>query len=148
MPAPDLPGVRFPASMWCPIGNIVETRPYGPGGRETRSGTLHFAPGTKVYYLGGMPFGMHDRIRVLGKHRGEKGGLEAMVILSEWVSRWRAKVIYSPAVIRQLCGDDTLYPYYGPVPPLWTQDEAERIVEIMQARERTRQAPTPPAGTA
>lgn len=35
--------------VWCIAGNIVESRPYGPGGAETRHGTRLFKSNAKVY---------------------------------------------------------------------------------------------------
>ena len=34
-----------PGPSWCAVANVVEDRPFGPGGVETRHGTRHFAPG-------------------------------------------------------------------------------------------------------
>lgn len=41
----------MPPSRWCLVGNVVEERPCGEGGKEIRRGTRHFAPGAKVHCL-------------------------------------------------------------------------------------------------
>jgi hypothetical protein len=41
--------LRLVGPIWRPVANIVQERPYGPGGAETRRGTKHFQPGAKVY---------------------------------------------------------------------------------------------------
>jgi hypothetical protein len=35
--------------VWCPVANVVRERTYGPGGKEIRRGSKHFAPGAKLY---------------------------------------------------------------------------------------------------
>jgi hypothetical protein len=85
------------------VGNIVEERPYGPGGKETRRGTKHFAPGTRVYCFPPLWGDGYEQIKVVGRHRGSSR-LVTMVIPSKWVVNRRAKLVYSPAVIRRLEG--------------------------------------------
>ncbi len=87
-------------SQWCLVGNIVEERPYGEGGKETRRGTKHFAPGAKVYCLpavftgyGGEPF------LAIGRHR-KSGRFISLLIRREWVTNLRAKLVYHPEVVR------------------------------------------------
>lgn len=119
---------RDPAeSMWCLIGNIVEERPYGHGGAELKRGTKHFSPGTKVYCFPGQWGDGYEMIRVLGKHRGYKGGLVDMVIRSEWITNWRAKVVYRPAVLRR-------FAEYYDAPP-WREDLVHTFVAEMERRE-------------
>lgn len=88
--------------VWCPVGTIVESRPYGPGGQERRRGTRHFMAGAKVYYTtyaysGNIP----PPIRVVGRHRATHRYVE-MVIRPEWVTQWRVELVYSPHLIRAL----------------------------------------------
>src|SRR6185312_15964363 len=89
------------ASQWCLVGNIVERRPHGVGGVEEKSGAPHFAPGAKVYCLPPQWGDGYDKIMVVGRHRGSKLFVK-MVIRSAWVTGWRAKVVYSPEVLRLL----------------------------------------------
>ncbi len=88
-----------PPSQWCLVGNIVEERPYGEGGVETKRGTKHFSPGTKVYCLPSSWGDGYEKIRVIGRHRGSREFV-TMVIRADWVTNWRAKVVYDPMVLR------------------------------------------------
>ena len=92
------------SSHWCLVGNIAESRQFGPGGLEERSGTKHFSPKTKVFCLPAQWGDGYERIVAIGRHRGSKV-FSRMVIRSEWVTNWRAKVVYHPAVLALLCAD-------------------------------------------
>src|SRR5262245_40229937 len=41
--------VMLDGPVWCITGNVVASRPYGPGGAETRHGTRLFKPNAKVH---------------------------------------------------------------------------------------------------
>jgi len=56
-------------SQWVLVGNIVNERPYGPGGIETKHGTKHFSPGTKVYCFPAQWGDGYDQIIAIGSHR-------------------------------------------------------------------------------
>ena len=88
-------------SQWCLVGNIIEERPYGHGGEEIKKGTKHFAPNTKVYCLPAQWGDGYEQIIVIGQHRGAKK-IKTMIISSDWVENWRAKVVYSPEIIRRI----------------------------------------------
>jgi len=88
-------------SQWCLVGNIVQERPYGEGGQEQPSGTRHVAPGTKVSCLPAQWGDGYETIVVIGRHRGSKEYV-TMVIESTWVTNWRAKVVYEPAMLRRI----------------------------------------------
>jgi len=47
----------------------------------------------------------YEKIVVVGRHRGSKK-FSKMIIRSDWVTNWRAKVVYSPEVIRLLTQDE------------------------------------------
>jgi hypothetical protein len=87
-------------SQWCLVGNIVAVRSFGVE-HELRSGTKHFSGGTKVYCLPAQWGDGYDKITVIGRHRGSKQ-FESMIIRSDWVCNWRAKVIYNPEIIRRI----------------------------------------------
>ena len=75
--------------IWCMVGNIVERRPYGEGGVETRIGTRHF----------------YERIKVIGYHKGTRGRhLVVMIIRSAWVENRRAELVYKPSIISRFEG--------------------------------------------
>jgi hypothetical protein len=90
-----------PESQWCLVGNIVDERPYGEGGTETRPGTKHFSGGTKVYCLPAQWGDGYDQIIVIGRHRGSKQ-FKTMIVSSDWVTNLRAKVVYNPEVLRRI----------------------------------------------
>lgn len=115
-------------SQWCLVGNIVEQRSYGEGGLETRRGTQHFSPGTKVYCLPAQWGDGYERVKVIGRHRGSREFV-TMIIPAKHITNWRAKVVYSPEVIRRLrmaTDEDWL--------PIWdSQARVERYVAMLTA---------------
>jgi hypothetical protein len=86
--------------QWCLVGNIVDERLFGES-HEVRLGTKHFSSGTKVYCLPAQWGDGYDKIIVIGRHRGSKQ-FKTMIINSEWVTNWRAKVVYDPEVLRRI----------------------------------------------
>ena len=88
-------------SQWCLVGNIVEERPSGVGGVDIRKGTKHFSPGTKVYAFPAQWGDGYEKVIVVGRHRGSKDFV-TMAIKTDWVTNWRAKVVYNPEVLRRL----------------------------------------------
>lgn len=93
--------IKYPDSQWCLVGNIVEGHKAEPGGVKWVEGTKHFKPGAKVYCLPPQWGDGYENIKVVGRHRISKR-LVTMVIRSEWVTNWRAKVVYSPSIVRRL----------------------------------------------
>ncbi|PQO39000.1 hypothetical protein C5Y96_03780 [Blastopirellula marina] len=120
-------------SLRCLVGNIVEQHPYGEGGLETRRGTKHFSPGTKVYCLPAQWGDGYERVKVIGRHRGSKDFV-TMVIPSAHITNWRAKVVYNPEVIRRLrtaTDEDWL--------PIWrSKEEVEKYVASLIQWEQRR----------
>ncbi len=88
-------------SQWCLVGNIVDEHPSGEKGWEVKHGTKHFSPGTKIYAFPAQWGDGYEKIIVVGRHRGSKDFV-TMVIKSELVTNWRAKVVYNPEVLRRL----------------------------------------------
>jgi hypothetical protein len=84
--------------QWSLIGNIVEQP---ESGTEVRRGTKHFSPGTKIYAFPAQWGDGYERIIVVGRHRGSRQFV-TMVIKSDWVTNWRAKVVHNPEVLRRL----------------------------------------------
>lgn len=84
--------------VWCVVGNVTDERPYGPGGQEWRRGTIHFAPGAKVYCFPPLWGDGYEKIQVIGRHRGSHRYV-TMVIRSDWVRNWRTELVYSPTLI-------------------------------------------------
>lgn len=123
-----------PASIWCLVANIVEVRPYGPEGKETKRGTKHFAAGAKIYCFPAQWGDGYEQIRVVGRHRGSHRFV-TMIINSEWLTNWRAQNIYSPAVIEKLAGAWEEAAKYSSFSP---EQQIERYVKMMKEREDKR----------
>ena len=87
--------------QWCLVGNIVNKRVSGEKGQETKHGTKHFSPGTKIYAFPAQWGDGYEKVIVVGRHRGSKDFV-TMVIRSDWVTNWRAKMIYNPEVLRRM----------------------------------------------
>lgn len=87
--------------VWCVSANIVQERPYGPGGAETRHGTKHFAPGAKVYCVAFFWSGPFTSVEVVGHHRGSHRFVR-MIAEHGWLTNLKVELVYSPYVIGQL----------------------------------------------
>jgi hypothetical protein len=114
-----------PASVWCVVANVREQRPYGEGGRETRRGTKHFAPGTRVYCYPPLWGDGYEKIKAVGRHRGSRR-YATMIVDSRWLTDWRARLVYSPTVIAALAGT-----WDG---PSRSRELAETLVASMRSR--------------
>jgi len=71
----------------------------------------------------------YEQIIVIGRHRGSKR-YETMIVNSEHVTNWRAKVVYAPVVLRRI---------HGAVAESWkrnwaSQDEVEQYRALMLKR--------------
>lgn len=97
----DSSGATNTQSQWCLVGNIVSEHPYGEGGKDTKRGTKHFAPGTKVYCFPAQWGDGYENILVIGRHRGSHQ-FKTMIVRSAWVTNWRAKLVYNPEVLRRI----------------------------------------------
>jgi hypothetical protein len=92
------------------VGNIVEDRPYGPGGEEVRHGTRLFRPNAKVYLSSlqssltiniTAPRAKLDYITVVGQHRKSRKWIESWID-STLVINWRIQVVYKPGAVQRL----------------------------------------------
>lgn len=79
-------------SQWCLIGSIQQL-----AGRHHP----HFSSGTRVHCAPPAWGDGYESIVVIGRHRHSKRVVK-LVIASAFVTDWRAKVVYSPAVLRLL----------------------------------------------
>lgn len=90
-----------PPAVWCIVANVVEERPYGPGGEETRRGLKIFPAGAKLYVpdgFGGMGW---ETVEVVGRGRGSARYVAARVQTRQ-LTNWRVKAVYSPAALKQV----------------------------------------------
>ena len=121
----EAPPGRQPGPVWCVVANVVAERPYGEGGKETRRGTKHFAPGARLYCLPPLWGDGYEKINVVGRHRGSHRYV-TMVVRSRWLTNWRAALVHSPHVVAALAGH-------------WdgserSKERAEALVETMSKR--------------
>ena len=112
--------------VWCPVANMRAERPYGPGGRETKRGSKHFAPGAKLYCFPVMWGDGYDQIQVVGRHRASHRYVK-MIVSSSWLINWRVQLVYSPHVIREL------WPHWSGATP--AKESAQQVVEAMKRSE-------------
>ncbi len=98
-----------PESVWVLVGNIVEERPYGPGGHERVSGTRLFRGNARIYLaslrhaylLRSGPLTSDDPILVLGQHRKSGRWIQSWV-RSCHTCNWRVRRLYQPAPLERL----------------------------------------------
>lgn len=122
--------------IWCPVANMKAERPHGPGGKETKRGSKHFAPGAKLYCDRGSIDGWYDHIKVVGHHRASHRFV-TMIVSSSWLTNWRLELAYSPYVIQ------AFWPRWDGTPE--GKERAQRIVDMMREREVAgEQKDTPP----
>jgi hypothetical protein len=124
-----------PLLAWCVVANVgsavVEetsdsTAP-GPGG-----GTKHFSGGTKVWLLPPQWGDGGEDVFVLGRHRGEPGGLLRMVIPRRQLTDFRTKPVYIPTLMAQLerpWRDGQVRAH------VWSsKEEADRVAQLWSAQ--------------
>jgi hypothetical protein len=87
-------------SDWCLVGNVVEEHEFGES-KEIRRGSKHFTPGAKVYCLPPQWGDGYEKVVAVGIARGSRRWI-TVVMSSDLITNWRAKVVYKPAVIRRL----------------------------------------------
>ena len=83
---------------WCLVGNVVQTHEYGEN-HETRIGTKHFSPGTKVYCMPGNWGDGYENIVVIAKHRKSFKYIE-IIMPRKHIENFRMKKVFKPAVLR------------------------------------------------
>jgi hypothetical protein len=99
-PLPDPPAAPAEPCDWCLVGNVVAEHPYGQS-HEPRRGSKQFTPGTKVYCLPPQWGDGYERTVVVGRARGSKRWI-TVVMKTNLITHWRAKVVYQPAVLHRL----------------------------------------------
>jgi hypothetical protein len=122
------------ATDWCLVGNIVAEHQFGES-REIRRGTKHFTPGTKVYCLPSQWGDGYEKVVVVGLSRGSRR-LITVVMSSDLITNWRAKVVYKPAVMRRLRQG-----FNGKRHQWKSQKEVESYAEWMRRREKPVERP-------
>jgi hypothetical protein len=85
---------------WCLVGNVVDGHDFGEAG-ETRSGSKHFTPGTKVCCLPPQWGDGYEKAVVVGICRRTRRWI-TVVMRTALIGKWRAKVVYSATVRERL----------------------------------------------
>jgi uncharacterized protein (TIGR02996 family) len=101
--------VLLDGPVWCISGNIVESRPFGPGGAETRRGTRLFRGNAKIYLadtqwaytLFNDPPGEWDRVRVISRHRKSLKWI-GCIIRTALTTNWHLELVYQPGPLVRL----------------------------------------------
>jgi uncharacterized protein (TIGR02996 family) len=101
--------VMLDGPVWCVTGNVVESRPFGPGGAETRYGTRLFKPRAKIYLASiaasdwlflENPQTFHI-VQVIGRHRKSLDWIGCILRVAN-TTNWRVDLVYQPAVLVRL----------------------------------------------
>ena len=104
--------------VWSMVANVVDERPYGPSGAERRQDLKVFAPGAKVYVVGGFAGLGYETVSVIGRGRKASRFVTANV-RAEHLTNWRVELVYSPAVLRRIGeGGSQRWPFASPSRPL------------------------------
>jgi hypothetical protein len=90
------PRAKQQLPVWSMTANIVEQRPYGPDGEQTRRGVKLFAGGAKVYIAGGFAGNGDKVVTVIGRTR-HTPGYAVVHLPREYLTGWRVELVYSPA---------------------------------------------------
>src|SRR5689334_22675323 len=87
--------------IWYIVANVVDQRPYGPGGREQRDGLRLFRGGAKVYVADGYEGMGYETVTVIG-HMRHGSRLATVDVATAFLTNWRVKLVYSPAVLLRM----------------------------------------------
>src|SRR5437762_2146406 len=98
--APAAPEAPAEPTDWCLVGNVIEEHAFGEA-KEIRRGSKHFTPGTKVYCLPSQWGDGYEKAVVVGLARGSRRWV-TVVMPTDLITNWRAKVVYKPAVLRRI----------------------------------------------
>ncbi len=88
--------------IWCLVANVAQETEFGED-KQIKSGIKHFPAGAKVYCFPGLWGDGLERIKVVGRHRGSHR-YATMIVQSKHLRNWRAKLVYSPYVTKELKG--------------------------------------------
>ncbi|MFC7280163.1 hypothetical protein ACFQS1_39915 [Paractinoplanes rhizophilus] len=87
--------------IWCIVANVVDERPYGPGGLEQRSGLRLFRGRAKVFVPDGYAGMGYETVRVIG-HIRHGSRLATVDVATAFLTNWRVKLVYSPAILARI----------------------------------------------
>ena len=90
-----------PSPVWAIAANVVDQRPFGPGGAVQRRGLKLFSGGAKVYVVDGFPGMGYDTVTVVGRPR-KSSRFSIVHVRAEHLTRWRVELVYSPAAMARI----------------------------------------------
>jgi hypothetical protein len=90
--------------IWCPVANMRQEHPTGPGGQEIKRGTSDIAPGAKVYCHPTTQGDGYERVPVTMHHRVSHR-LITIYTAATWLEHWRVELVYEPGLIKRLIKD-------------------------------------------
>src|SRR5690349_1300579 len=93
--------------VWCIAANVVQQRPYGPGGEQTRRGIRLFGPGAKVWVPDGYGGMGYETVVVIGRTR-HSSRYAVVSVGTKFLNNFRVKLVYSPAVLARIAEADWL----------------------------------------
>ncbi|MFE6976244.1 hypothetical protein [Streptomyces sp. NPDC057682] len=109
-----------PEPLWLVAANVVRWRRYGELGREFRPGTKAFRGGAKVYVVDTYAGMGSEQLTVVG-HGRHNGRWITIDTGTRHLHTFRARLVYSPAVIRRCAGA-----------PVRTREEAAELAERLE----------------
>ncbi|MEU4217405.1 hypothetical protein [Actinoplanes sp. NPDC026623] len=83
------------------MANVVDERPAGPGGEETKRGLRIFRPDAKVYVVDGFGGMGWETVTVVGQARKSARWVTAHVQAKN-LHNFRVKLVYTPASLRRI----------------------------------------------
>ena len=96
----DDPAPAMVQPVWCIGANVVQERRSGPGGSD-HGGMRLFRPGAKLWVVDGFGGDAWQTLTVVGQVRRSPRYAIAHVRARD-LTRWRVRLVYSPAAIRQI----------------------------------------------
>ncbi|HLV98600.1 MAG TPA: hypothetical protein VKT82_07985 [Ktedonobacterales bacterium] len=90
--------------IWCPVANMAQEHPFGPGGQEIKRGTGNIAPGAKVYGHPPKWGDGYERVQVTVHHRSSHRPITT-ITHAAWLEDWRVELVYEPRLIKRLIYD-------------------------------------------
>ena len=114
------------SELWCVIENIKKEVPYGPGGKQIKSGLKKYKAGAKVHIISAF-YGGCERIVVIGQHRNS-GKYISCIISVKSVENLRVKKIYSKKILKLLEKSSN---YNNGESAFPTKKEAEELASVI-----------------
>ena len=89
---------------WCLVANVAQETAHGQRGLEKQRGTRHFAPGALVWIPLFRWDPGHERVEVVGRHRGSAHRYVNIISSVDDLENFRVKGVYTERLVRSLNG--------------------------------------------